>query len=198
MELSYKKLKAQRIGDAEVEHWHAFRELGKIVYRREGTQVEFPAEWLGWDRWWGHWLWVLLPPKLDKEGHLEHEVEALASQIHLALSLMKIRNVVTVEMPSAPATPQEREATLKDFTEWMNNHGWRIRVTRLSTLGRKLRIKRRGLRFFRPEPTPEQILAQGRWTARAFEALSECDGKDVALYVGEGARHGNFLVSIDW
>jgi hypothetical protein len=198
MELDYKKLKVQQVGETEVEYWHAFREIVKVVYRNKSAQMEFPAEWLGWDRGWGHWLWVLLPAKLKDPQDVSHDVEALASQIHLALSLMNIRNVVSVERPSTPATTEERESTVKDFTEWMSERGWHVTLTKTSTLGRKLKLKRRGLSLFRPEPSPREIIEQGRWTARAFEALSQTEDKHIALYIAEGARHSNFLVSIEW
>jgi hypothetical protein len=84
------------------------------------------------------------------------------------------------------------------FIEWMSDRGWYIVMTRLSRLGRKLQIKRRGFSLLRPRPSVEEIIAQGRWTARAFEALRQYESKDVVLYIGEGARHSDFLVSIDW
>jgi hypothetical protein len=198
MELDYKKLKVQSVGDTEVEYWHAFREIVKVVYRDKSAQLEFPAEWLGWDRGRGHWLWVLLPAKLERLEDLSHDVESLGSQIHLALSLMNIRNVVSVETPSTPATTEERETIVKGFTKWMSNHGWRVIVTKTSTLGRKMKIERRGFSVFQPTRSSEEIIEQGRWVARAFEALSQVGGTDTTLYIGEGARHTNSLVSIDW
>jgi hypothetical protein len=198
MELNYKKLKVQQVGDTEVEYWHAFREIVKVVYRDKTGQMEFPAEWLGWDRALGHWLWVLLPAKLEGREELDHDAESLGAQIHLALSLMNVRNVVSVETSSTPTTSEEREAALDKFTEWMKNHGWHVEVTKTSTLGRKLRIKKRGLSIFRAKPSAKEIIEQGRWTARAFEALSQTEDKNVALYIGEGARYSNFLVSIEW
>jgi hypothetical protein len=193
MELTYKKLQAERVGDTEVEYWHAFREIVKVVCRNKTGEMEFPAEWLGWDRWRSNWLWVLLPAKIDA-----HDLDSVASQIHLSLCSMKIRNVVSVQTAPAAATSEDRESTLENYTKWMSNHGWRVIVTRTSTLGRKLKIERQGFSVFRPTRSPEEIIEQGRWTARAFEALSRTESKDVALYIGEGARHSNFLVSIEW
>jgi len=198
MDLDYKKLKVQHIGDTEVEYWHAVREIVKVVYRNKTAQTEFSAEWLGWDRAWGHWLWVLLPANLSQQEHLDDELEPLASQLYLALTSMNIRNVVSVESPPVPTITEERETTVKHFIEWMSNRGWRVSVTTTSTLGRKLQIKRRGLSLFRPEPSAEEIVMQARWTARAFEALSQIEAKDTALYIGEGARHTNSLVSVEW
>jgi hypothetical protein len=195
---SYTKVKVQRVGDAAVEYWQGFREFGKIVYRRGTIEMEFPAEWLGWGRWRGHWLWVLLPPNVPPDADAGLDVNFLASQIHLALCLMKIRNVVTVETRSVPAMTEEREATLMKFTEWMSHRGWYIVMTRLSRLGRKLQIKRRGFSLLRPKASVQEIIARGRWTAKAFEALRQYESKDVALYIGEGAGHSDFLVSIDW
>src|SRR5215813_2197816 len=140
MDLSYKKLKAERVGDAEVEYWHAFREIAQIVYRTETAQIEFPAEWLGWDRWRGNWLSVLLPAKIDG-----HELHSVASQIHLSLCSMKIRNVVSVQTAPAAETNEDRESTLQNFTKWMSNHAWRVTVTTTSTLCRTMKIERRGL-----------------------------------------------------
>src|SRR5262249_14010332 len=168
MDLNFKKLKAERIGDAEVEYWHAFREIVQVVYRTEAAQIEFPAEWLGWDGWGSNWLWVLLPAKI--EGH---ELDSVASQIHLSLCSMKIRNVVSVQTPPVPLTKEDRESTIENFTKWMSNHGWRVIVTATSRRGRKLKIeRRRGFSIFQPTRSPEEIVEQGRWTARAFEALS--------------------------
>ena len=101
MTLSYRKVKSQRVGDAEVEYWQAPREFAKVVYRRGTTQMEFPGEWLGWGRWWGHWLSVDLTPLLG-HGDAGYNIDSLAAQVHFALSLMKIRNVLTIETPSIP------------------------------------------------------------------------------------------------
>src|SRR5262245_57330638 len=193
MELTYKKLQAQRVGDAEVEYWHAFREIAQVVYRTKTAQMEFPAEWLGWDRWRGNWLSILLPGKI--EGH---EPDSVAFQIHLSLCSMKIRNVVSVQTPPVPLTNEDRKSTLENFTTWMSNHGWRVIVTTTSTLGRTMKIERRGFSIFQPTRSPEEIIEQGRWSARAFEALSQVGGNETALYIGEGARHTNSLVSIVW
>jgi len=193
MDLSYKKLKAERVGDAEVEYWHAFSEIAQVVYRTQTAQIEFPAEWLGRDGWGGNWLWVLLPAKIDG-----HELDSVASQIHLSLCSMKIRNAVSVQTAPVPLTNEDRESTLENFTKWMSNHGWRVIVTTTSTLGRTMKIERRGFSLFQPTRSPEEIIEQGRWTARAFEALSQVGGNETALYIGEGARHTNSLVSIEW
>jgi len=197
MTLSYKKVKSQRVGDAEVEYWHGFREFAKVVYRQGTTPMEFPAEWLGWGQWWGHWLSVDLTPPVE-EGSARYDIDSLAAQVHLALSLMKIRNVVTVKSSSMPATTEELQAFLKLGMEWMSNHGWRVVVARSSPLFSKLRIRRRGFSLFQAAPSPEEVIAQGRWAARIFQALCQPDAKQVVLYVGERARHGNFFVSMEW
>ena len=197
MALSYRKVKSQRVGDAEVEYWQAFREFAKVVYRRGTTQVEFPGEWVGCDRWRGDWLSVDLTPLLQ-QGDAGYDIDSLAAQVHLALSLMKIRNVVTVKSSSMPATTEELQAFLKLGMEWMSNHGWRVVVTRSSPLFSKLRIRRRGFSLFQAAPSPEEVIAQGRWAARIFQALCQPDARQIALYVGAGARHGNVFVSMEW
>src|SRR5262245_18800212 len=112
---------------------------------------------------------------------------------------MKIRNVVSVQTPPVPLTKEDRESTLENFTKWMSYHGWRAIVIATIRRGRKLKIERRGgFSIFQPTRSPEEIVEQGRWTARAFEALSQVGGNETALYIGEGARHGNSLVSIEW
>jgi len=193
MDLNFKKLKAERVGDAEIEYWHAFREVAQVVYRTETGQMEFSAEWLGSDPRHGNWLWVLLPTKIDG-----HEVDSVASQIHLSLCSMKIRNVVSAQTAPVPLTNEDRESTLQNFTKWMSNHGWRVIVMTTSTLGRTMKIERRGLSIFQPTRSPEEIIEQGRCVARAFEALSQVGGNETALYIGEGARHANSLVSVEW
>src|SRR5437016_3023597 len=86
--LSYRKTKVQRIGDAEVELWPAFREFAKIVYRHGMTRMEFSAESLGWDLLRKNWLHVLLPAGLPEHDD-GTDLESLAARIHLALILMK-------------------------------------------------------------------------------------------------------------
>ena len=141
---------------------------------------------------------VILPPNGAPDADAGVDVNSMASQIHVALCLMKIRNVVTVETRSVPATPEEREATLMRFREWTSNHGWRVAMSGSRPLGRNLKIKRRGLSLFGPEASVEQIIARGRWTARAFEALRRDEAREVALYIGKGARHSNWSTSIEW
>jgi hypothetical protein len=193
--LSYRRTKVQRIGDAEVELWHAFREFAKIVYRHGMTRMEFSAESLGWNLLRTNWLHVLLPAVLPE--HDETDLESLAAQIHLALILMKVPNEIAVEKPFVPATAADREATLSKFTEWMRDHGWSVAVTSSGPLRRKLRIRRRVLSLLRRKPSAEEILARGRWTARAYGALCSTE-HDVPLYVARGARPSNFVVSLDW
>jgi hypothetical protein len=125
------------------------------------------------------------------------QLESLAAQIHLALILMKVPNEIAVEKPFVPATAADREATLSKFTEWMRDHGWSVAVTSSGPLRRKLRIRRRVLSLLRRKPSAEEILARGRWTARAYGALCSTE-HDVPLYVARGARPSNFVVSLDW
>src|SRR5262249_6236575 len=193
MDLNFKKLKAERVGDAEIEYWHAFREVAQVVYRTEAAEMEFPAEWLGLEPPDGNWLWVLLPAKI--EGH---ELDSVASQFHLSLCSMKIRNVVSVQTAPAAETNEDRESTLQNFTKWMSNHAWRVTVTATSTLCRTMKIERRGLSIFQPTRSPEEIIEHGRCVARAFEAWSQAGGSETALYMGEGARHAISLVWIEW
>src|SRR5207237_2935365 len=115
MEIAYKKVRAYRVGDVEVEFWQAFREIGKIVYREGKSELEFPAEWLGWTTRKPDWLGVSLPHTLLEEGRIGPRIESVAAQIHLALTLMKIPNVVTVQSQSVDASAEDREKILNEF-----------------------------------------------------------------------------------
>jgi hypothetical protein len=74
--------------------------------------------WLELETMRPNWLWVLLPPSLP-EGHTGTKTDSVAAQIHLALSLMKVPNVVSVESHSVNAMSEEREKTLNELSVWM-------------------------------------------------------------------------------
>jgi hypothetical protein len=61
---------------------------------------------------------------LIADPQFRENIESIAA--HLGLCLMKMPDAVCIETRSELATAQEREATLKTFTEWMTSHGWRV------------------------------------------------------------------------
>ena len=188
MTLEYRRQKTIRIGNAELEYWQAFREIGRLVYREGEKEFEFDTEWFGGRMFRRNWLWVSLPA----------HCESLASTVHLALCLAGIPNTVTIDVPSPPWRAEEREAALRDFTEWMTRRNYRVLVTRTGSFGCKMHLKRRGLRLSRTKPSADEILARGKWAARAFEALHTSDSKETVLYISEGANHAHCLVSLEW
>lgn len=109
---------------------------------------------------------------------------------------MRVKNVVLTKGVAVWTAAGEREAIPTGFDAWMRDRGWQIRIRQHP---HEMRISRRFLnRFKRRRLSDQQILDQGRWVARAFEAIRGDDSAEVVLLVSEGASYATHTSSIEW
>jgi hypothetical protein len=191
---NWKKVRTQRFGDAEIELWHAFREINKLEYRKGDSQITLDAE--------GCFQGILRPMTfaVSIPPEIHHKHPWLAEEVHRALLSMNMLNTVSLAMHSSDDTPDaEREATLQEFVAWMNQHGFVTTVECIGKIGGEIRIKRPRFAFRREKPSMDLIVQRDRWVARAFEAMSKVTSwRHVYLYVGETCRVSDSAVQVQW
>lgn len=83
------------------EFWQGVREIAMLRYRTGSGLFDFHGEMLGWDHVLQLYFEVEIPAEVNIGGHMldASEIGDLAARMHLALCLMKKRNVVVRKIP---------------------------------------------------------------------------------------------------
>ncbi len=180
------------------EFWQGFREIAMVRMKTDSAQCDVYGEWLGWGRVRKLYCQVELPAEVNLGSRTldANEVNKLAARMHLALCAMKERNVVVQKRPWPALTEVDRETSLRDFTLWMEQRGWRVSADRA---GGRISIKSKRHRIFRRRIEDVETLEQGAWVARAYHALLFKEVDRTVLCVSEGAGEtSSWLAELSW
>lgn len=180
------------IDGSTVEVWGILREAAMCRVVQGETSFDFDAEWYGW-----HPVYLVYIPLELNDGHRALEssdIERIAEIVHCGLCRLKMRNVVLLAGHRfEPVSVGERDETLREFDRFMQDQGWRVRVNDSLT---SIKLKRRWLDF-KAKRRPDKV-PQGRWIAKAFDALRREPSDYRTLFVSEKARYSTVAYWIEW
>jgi hypothetical protein len=175
------------VDGSTLEIWRGFRELAMCRVLQGATKFDFDGEWCGWDHILKLYLVIYIPSKLnDGERILESsEIDCIAETVYRGLCGLKQRNVVLLMGErSEPVPTDERDNILREFGSFMTGQGWRVRLNDSRT---SIKLERRGLGF--NAKRHHDSVPQGRWLAKAFDALLREPQEFRTLFVSERARY---------